>query len=411
MRPLEVFGDDRYRTIDEARIVEALQFWGWRIQIEAGNGVQAELEAKAALKRFVELGLPYRNAADGGRLFDPAEAFCFVKWAAIYRGDPAWRDHFIPNYRREIWGSRPGAGSFSKPPAFESPGPDRFTMTVWRRFNLAGRRPGDRIRLRLPLPVEDSGVRDLSFEFLPPAGFTVQTSVSPARLDVLLEVPDTAEVTIGVRANFTTYQVNPDPAAKLDPAEFSLYTVADEGLIRISPRIRALAARLAGDEREPLAIVRRFWDFMFEELATGFIHYAMLDPSDPLAWVLEKGWFDCKTGSALIEGSGWLSFDFESWELSEGGTDADWRYYRFGRLDARVVVERLPRLFNGLGAIKLPEAWHMLQSAGYPGVLIDFEDVDTGKWVYRERVEVDLIGRGARPMSNDCTSGLPALTK
>jgi len=177
----------------------------------------------------------------------------------------------------------------------------------------------------------------MSFEPLSPAGLAVQTSVSPARLDVMLAVPCTAEVTIGLRVSFTTGQPSPDLGGDLDPAE----------------------GELAGDERGPLAIVRRFWNFILDNLALGFIRYDLLDPVDPLDWVVENGWCDCKIGSILLIA-----------------------LCRARAIPARLVAgyvlyERLPHLFSGLGAVKWPQAWHM-QSSGYPGAPITFEDEKTG---------------------------------
>ncbi|MGB8742993.1 MAG: hypothetical protein WCD52_22930 [Xanthobacteraceae bacterium] len=55
-----IFGE--YYSIDETRIVEMLLVHGWKFDVAAGRREQAEGEARAALERFIALGLPYCDA-------------------------------------------------------------------------------------------------------------------------------------------------------------------------------------------------------------------------------------------------------------------------------------------------------------------------------------------------------------
>ena len=426
MTRLEVTGEARYRTIDEPRAVEMLLVHGWRFDVAAGQRGLAQRAAQAALDRCVDLGLPFGRAADGGRLFDPAEMWNFVEWSQLCLGERAWEDQCVSGARRDLWQWLADDAGWNQPPALDRLGPRRFAITIRRTFNLAGRAPGERVRLRLPLPVEDASLGDVQVAFLPSPDTAVQTSVAPARLEALLAVPDDGQACIGVRIAFTARQGELGPAASLDPAEAALYTRPGEGLIKVSERVRALAAELAQGERNPLAVMRRFWRYMIDALACAAIHYDALDPARPLDWVLEHGWYDCQIGSALlaalcrargiparlvtgymlhvtmpafhtwmeawIEGAGWLPFDLESWELSVGGRDADWRDHYFGQIDYRMVVERPPRLFAGLGTVRPPPAWHMLTRQNDHGATVCFEDLDTGALIYREDIEVENLG-------------------
>lgn len=423
MTRLKFFGEARYRSIEEARIVELLLVHGWRFDVAAGRRAPAERAVRAALERCIELGLSYRESPDGVRKFDPVETLNYVKWAHFQKSERIWEDHCVRAGRREVWESLAGNENWNRPPARDALGPCRFTVTIRRAFNLDRRRPGDRMRLRLPMPLEDSALRDLSVEFLPPPGVAVETMMSPARLDAVLTVPPSGQACIGVRASFTAYPTIPQQTSSLDPTQTALYTRPNEGLIKVTERIAALAAQLAGRDPDSFNVVRRFWTFMLDELALGAIHYDALDPARPLDWVLDHGWYDCKIGSALmaalcrarriparlvtgymlhvtapayhtwleawIDGRGWLPLDLMSWDLSVGGRDAAWRDYYFGYLDHRMVVERPPHLFSGLGAVRLPDAWHMLMSQAERGSTLVFEDVDTGVVTYREDIEVE----------------------
>ena len=426
MMGLDVFGDARYRSIDEARAVEMLVVHGWRFDVAAGRRAASEEAARAALNRCVVLGLPHRLSANGERLFDPAEMWNFIEWSQSRLGERTWEEQCVSGARRDLWQWHPDDVDCNRPPDLDALGPRRFAITIRRTFNLEGRRPGERVRLRLPLPLEDASLSNLQAQFLPSPDAPARTSFAPARLDALLAAPGDGQVCIGVRATFIARRTVPEPGAGLDPADTALYTRPSEGLIKISERVGDLAAQLAAGECDPLTLVRRFWTFMIDTLACGAIHHDALDPARPLDWVLERGWYDCQVGSALlaalcrarkiparlvtgymlhvtmpafhtwmeawIEGVGWLPFDLESWELSVGGRDADWRDHYFGQLDYRMVVERPPRLFGGLGAVRLPAAWHMLTAQNDRGATVWFEDLDTGALVYREDIEVENLG-------------------
>jgi hypothetical protein len=84
-----------------------------------------------------------------------------------------------------------------------------------------------------------------------------------------------------VRLAFSAWAPAPS-GTHLDPAEAELYTRPSEGLIKVSTRVAGLAARLTGDERDPLAVVRRFWTYMLDEMARGAIDYDRLGCAAPL---------------------------------------------------------------------------------------------------------------------------------
>ena len=425
-----IFGDSRYRTVKEARIVEMLLVYGWKFDVAAGRRAAAEQAARAALERCIALGLPHRPSVGGERMFDPVETWNYVKWTHFNHGDRIWENQCVSTARHEAWESVSDGGDIRFPPAQDTFRSRRYMVTIRRTFNLDARQVGNRVRLRLPLPLEDLALRDLSVEFLPPPGVTVETSMAPARLDALLQLPHPGAACIGIRTSFTAYPITPQAAPSLDPTQTALYTRPSEGLIKVSERVAALAVQLAGTDPDHLSVVRRFWNFMLDELALGAIHYDALDPSRPLDWVLDHGWYDCKIGSALvvalcrarriparlvtgymlhvtapgfhtwleawIDGQGWLPLDLMCWELSVGGRDAEWRNYYFGHLDHRMVVERPPRLINGLGALRLPDAWHMLISQTDSGSAIVFEDVESGVIAYSEHIEVKRLDHAGR---------------
>ncbi len=421
-------GDSAYRTIDEARIIEILLLNGWVYEVRDGRRDLAEREARAALDRLVVLGLPYATSRDGGRLFDPVELARFLRWAGVSLGDPTSEKLDVTTGRRMAWEAYGGnGGDHRMPPSPAALAPARYRLTIKRQFNLDGRGTGERVRLRLPVPLPDGAVGEVRAGFLPDEGVETEIKTAPARVEILARVPECGRITVGVEAIFTTAAGAPAASdATLDAADRELYTRPSEGLIRVSDRIRSLAAELAGAETDSLAAARRFWTFMMEELACSPMHYDRLDPDHPLDHVLDSGWYDCLVGSALmaalcraraiparlvsgymlhvtapgfhtwlevwIAGQGWLPFDLTCWSWSLGGRDAHWRDLYFGQLNQRVAVARPPRLFNSVGAVRLPSAWHLLSRIEGKGSVIEFRTIDTDALIYSDHMELEHLG-------------------
>ncbi len=215
------------------------------------------------------------------------------------------------------------------------------------------------------------------------------------------------------------------PTETLSAAELALYTRSNEAIVVVSPRIRALAARLAGPELKPGVAVQRFWNFILDEFTCGVVHYDELDSAYPTDWILDSGWFDCHLGSALLVAlcrargiaarmiSGyllyaspayhywaeirledrWAPFDLLASDLSMRGRDPAWRDYFAGALDYRMKTQCLPRTFNFTPSVRFPPAWHQLLRAEPHGTEIHTFDIETGKLVYRDRIFVE---RGMR---------------
>lgn len=428
MRQPTVAGHARYRTVDEARIIDLLLLHGWAFEVRAGARAEAEREVRAVLDQLVAMGLPHHRTDAGARLFDPVETSNFLRWSYLARDHGTVIDRCVPTARRMVSQAHPTDDERGSPPALGALGPQRYAVTIRRTFNLESRRQGERVRLRLPLPIEDASLSEVRIDFLAPNDLDVESTLAPARLDAVVPVPPEGHVTIGVKAAFTARAWTAAPsAATLGAADAALYTRPSEGLIKVSERVQSLADQLAGSDRDGWSVMRRFWRFMLEDLACGSVHYDQLDPERSGDRVLEEGWYDCKIGSALlvslcrargmparmvsgymlhvaapdfhtwveawIDGFGWVPFDLYCWDLSPGGRDEAWRDYYFGRLDHRLAVERPPRLFNGAGSVRLPKAWHRLVAPDGPGSAVEFRALATGALVYREYIEVERLGR------------------
>ncbi|WP_338029658.1 transglutaminase-like domain-containing protein [Gluconacetobacter tumulisoli] len=224
------------------------------------------------------------------------------------------------------------------------------------------------------------------------------------------------DVTIGAEICF-----RPRPASDAaNPPDRDLYLRPDEGLIKLSDPIAALARRLGGDAAPDIA-VRAFWDFMIDEFLSGPVHYDQIGIDAPLDWVLEARCCDCQLGSAFfvalcrahgiparlvsghflyrrsptlhywsevwLDNQGWASFDFMSWDLSMGGQDPAWRDHFFGRVDARMITQCLPRAFTGSVGVTIPPTWRILQTSRGDGVDISLIGPD-GTSIYNDHVAV-----------------------
>jgi transglutaminase-like putative cysteine protease len=194
----------------------------------------------------------------------------------------------------------------------------------------------------------------------------------------------------------------------------------------VTPQIRALAERLALSSDAPRRSLETIWDYLFDEISFGFIHYDRLAPGDPLAWGLDNRRVDCNTGSALVvalcravgiparmicgytlhpvmgtshtwfevwfEGEGWTPFDTYAVDLAGDERSSPWRQHYFGRIDQRFVAEVLPTHFCGLGGPRLPPSWQLSMGLTDEGATTWFHDVETYAVIYSDTVAVEIVG-------------------
>jgi hypothetical protein len=418
---LRIETTDRYRTVAEERIVEFLLS---PYEIAVGARALDLPVAKAILDRCIALGLPHKLSTDGHRLFDLVEVQNFIRYAYFRWGERVWRDRNVPIFRQLMSHTGPGA-PLCNPPALALPRSGCYAIKIVREFNLAKHRTGDLVRLRLPLPIADPTTRGSSSSFIPLDSCPAEVSFDEARLDIRLTVPECKCVEMGVLIKLNFQQDLEKPPTRLEANEIALYTRESEGYIKLNDRIKELSLQISSSCSDRLAIIYSVWDFMFDELTLGAIHYDKIDTHAPLDWILDNRLYDCRVGSALavalcralaiparliagytlnpvlptmhtwfevwFDDSGWLPFDLYSMVLCADDRDSPWRHYFFGRIDHRLVTERLPRLFSGLGSVRLPASWQLISAARDDGVVLSFENQSTGDLIYSEKINVSII--------------------
>ena len=235
-------------------------------------------------------------------------------------------------------------------------------------------------------------------------------------------------ITIGADVLFTAS----DPvgrSAPLTAQEAELYRRRSEGLIRVTPRIEALAAELSGKSGSARSAVAAFWAYMMGTLCSGMVRYGAVPTDAPGDWVLDHGWYDCQLGAALLvslcrargiparivsgvclyrvqpishywsevwlDEAGWCPFDVICWDLSRGGQDRAWRDAFAGRIDYRLVTQCFPLAFTGSMSLRFPPAWHMVQMAAAGeagGVDTTYTNAEDGSLIYRDHVAVEDLG-------------------
>lgn len=440
MAQLGIAQDPRYRTVDEADIVEDFLCAGWAYEMRADGRGPASREAGEALEHVVGLGLPFEVTGDGRRRFDPGEVGNLITLLGMQEVTNLWEARFIATARKFVRELH-GQAVTPHPPRPSSLPPQRFSVTFRREFNLQHLPPGSCVRLRVPLPLEDEALRDLMLQDVVAPELASNIMTSAGRLDGRFRVPECGTLAIAWTASFTAYPTYPtSPPAPLTPSEVELYTRASEHLVRITPRIRELADSLAGSSRDPTTVVRRFWHFILDSLKIGFIHYNEIDPYRPTDWALENGWYDCLIGSSLLvalcrargvaarlvsgymlyppypgyhywaefwdEARGWVPVDAVAANLSAAGRDADWRDYFFGEIDYRMKTECLPRLFTGHPTVVFPALWHLRCRVRDTDVEMGIFDTGSGAPVYRDQVLVERAIAAPPEVSNNAPNGL-----
>ena len=234
-----------YRTVGEAQIVDMLLVAAFVYELQAGQRSSATAAVKSALKAWVGLGLGFRLSDTGERSFDPVEVVNFMKWAGFKGLDPFWADHFVNTGRaffRE-WNAAPAA-ELSPTASLE---PARFTVNLRRSFDLSQFDRGQKLRLRLPLPLSCCSE---DIEVSPVISDEVSTRLtrSDGRLDFQLTAPDQPMVEVAARISFTTDgRSRSNIEGILPPDQTELYLRPSEGLIRVTPRVRSAVANSRWD--------------------------------------------------------------------------------------------------------------------------------------------------------------------
>ncbi len=409
-----------YRVVDEERTVGALVTECWPHEPLFGDAEGLHATARRVLAGWVGQGLPFRSEG-GRRFFDPGEVFNFMKTAATVHGDRVWPCGIAAGRRavRDFKRGRPA-------PATKVHAPMRFVIDLRREFDLQANAPGSIVRLRIPVPYEDRTQREIETEVVEAAG---EVQRAPGRVEVRMPVPDSRTAAISVRVRFTAFceTVAVDPARlaaydRNDP-EVELYTRPVEGFVRVSPRITALAERLAGPAAGPWQALRAFWGFFFQQMKLGHLHPDAIGPEDPLGAVLDQPWVDCFAGSALLVGLcrargiparlvgglcldvdaptnhywaevllppfGWFPIDLLSWELAGGDlAQTEWSHHYFGNLDYRMKTECLPRTFVGAVGVARPPAWYVLTTRDGVKTEMEYRGVEPDRLLYRDTVRL-----------------------
>ncbi len=427
MDQLGTKGDGRYCVVEEESIVQMLLLHCWPYEVRFGDAGKATRLAEEALARWLARGLPHR-CRDGQRFFDCCQVMNFRKWTADQHGDPVFEQGAIRTWLRSLAGQVP-LDFLTGPTARDLP-PRRFVVTLRREFSLPDARPEKLVRLRIPLPYEDPTQQEIVLEQVVASNKTAEVRQLPGRLEVRLARAElSAKEFIEVRMAFTatspTYLVDPARLQDWDreSEEYQLYTRPVEGLIRITGPVAQLAAELAGHSADPWQAVQAFWAYFFAQLKMGYVHYDELDLADPLGSLLQRGWFDCLTGSALLAALcrsqgiparlisgillyhfptshnwaevllppyGWVPVDLGSWFLAAGRLDnLPWSRLFLGRLDYRLKTECLPHQVVGSPGIRFPPDWHMVERLTEQGTETAYYGLTTGQLLYRDQLRVE----------------------
>ncbi|MDE8349756.1 MAG: transglutaminase-like domain-containing protein [Acidocella sp.] len=406
--------NDWHRSIPAPRILDMLMLSGWVFEAARGGQTAALMQCEAAMESLIGAGLAYRVRADGERCFDPAEVLNFIKSEGLAGRSYIWSDHFIPT-GRALYQSLATAGTAPLP----------VQIKFSRTFSLRGIEPGRRLRLTMPIPIACSYVRDSAIAPDPVPGLAAQPVQRDACLDIRIPAAPSHPVMLAAEFNFTALTKRSQQRPTKD--EWALYLRPAESLIRVTPRIRNLAAALAGKTTDQRAAAIKFLDFILDHLMLGMIRYSDIPADDPGGWVLNHGWCDCLLGSALfvalcrahgiparllgghvlyplaptnhywaelwIDDAGWLPFDLLSWDLSAAGRDISWRHVLAGHCDARMVTQIFPLQFTGPTSVQLPPAWHLVQRRQGNGIACSYHDARDGSLIYEDRMECVYPGQ------------------
>ncbi len=287
-----------------------------------------------------------------------------------------------------------------------------MTYELHREIVVANRPPGAKVISTLPVPVDEPTQRDIIVEALPisDAKLRIDRGMVTARSTVGADGRARFGVKISAIGSPQTFTIDPARVTYADAhaPELAPYLARSEGVIRVTPRIDALAKRLARGRAWDTVLAA--WDYIFDERRLGSLYHFELDPDDPLGSA--GAWVDCYIGSALfvalarasgiparmVSGAlfypgadmglhfwsevlappyGWVPFDLHGWILAAGDhRDPRWGRARVAHLPCQLVFYRLPRAALEFG-LRYPARWYSTTKHDGIGQRYQVFDLDT----------------------------------
>jgi len=384
-----------HRSVDRAAIGAMLRLGGCLFD----GDDEAIAAVDALLDELDAAGLP---AGLDGR-FDPTEVVNLMIAEGVDGRSAFWRNRYVATGQRLVFDLA------------RERGPRRFEIAFARCFDLSRHVPGTRLRLRLPMPIADAHLSDLSITV---EQGPAQTAIMPGRLEAKIVVGDLARVTVAARIGFTAHPGVPHGDAP-SPREGETWLAEREGQVAVTPRVRALAHSLGGSDAADR--VRRFRDHLVDAFVCGPVHPDRIGPGPATDWVLDQRRYDCRLGAALLVAlcrasgiparliggyllwaaptehywveiwlpdQGWTPHDLLAWDLSAGGRDAAWRDIYAGAVDYRMKTQVFPDIFTGAPGVTMPPALQRLARAIDGGTETRFVTIPDGAALYTDTIRI-----------------------
>jgi hypothetical protein len=170
-------------------------------------------------------------------------------------------------------------------------------------------RPGERLRVHMPLPILSPTVSDLNILSVSPNATHVAAADYPQRTVCFETIAAPGQVfTVEYALNKTaryvdlsamSHEANTGAPVKEPPGDRAEFLAEQFPQIRFTPFLRMLAAEIAGEEANPLRIARRFYDFITENIVYAFTReYASIEHIAEYCALRRRG--DCGAQSWLF---------------------------------------------------------------------------------------------------------------
>ena len=178
----------------------------------------------------------------------------------------------------------------------------RYEVEYWMKLEPHAERPGQTLKIWFPYPVacESQPADEIKLIFSSHPVTVTGTCHRAAYMEVPCEAGTTYTVRYSFvnRAKYTALDLDrtdyPPVGEGLTTDELAYYTGEQYPHIRFTPFIKELAAEIAGDERDPLRLARRVYDYICEHVRYSYVRDYLLIENIP-EFVLMNGYGDCGT--------------------------------------------------------------------------------------------------------------------
>lgn len=165
----------------------------------------------------------------------------------------------------------------------------RYRVREWLEVAEHAQREGELIRVHLPYPIECEEQSDIRLNSSSHPVYISNADQRTAFIETRYKRGERFEIDFSYTLNIPYHELDPDAVS---PEQPKICTCEELPQIRLTPFIRSLAAEIAGDEKNPLLLARRAYEYVTTHVTYSYMREYLCIENIP-EFALLQGRGDC----------------------------------------------------------------------------------------------------------------------